>query len=49
MITHTKGAYAPERTGGAVAMAAASTTLITCEQVENVHATPGLSVCTHIH
>lgn len=28
-------------------MAAASTTLITCEQVENVHATPGLSVCTH--
>lgn len=40
---------APEHTGGAVAMAAASTTLITYEQVENDHASPGLSVCTHLH
>lgn len=39
--------YAPERTGGA--MAAASTSLTTYEQVENVHATSGLSVCTHTH
>lgn len=49
VITHIKRVYAPEHTGGAVAMAAASPSLITYEQVENVHATTGLCVCIPTH